>query len=87
MGPVACDYPIYVGWVRQGTWDGKDGCAFVLSKTEAGWKSMFVGQLHHGEVWADVVNSAESDGSLAGIRLELSSEATSMEGFTAIRCP
>jgi alpha-amylase len=49
------DYPTCVGWVRQGTWDHKDGCAVVLSNAGAGWKNMFVGQLHRGEVWTDVV--------------------------------
>jgi alpha-amylase len=49
------DYPTCVGWVRQGTWDRKDGCAVVLSNAGAGWKNMYVGPLHHGEVWTDVV--------------------------------
>lgn len=81
------DYPTCVGWVRQGTWDRKDGCAVVLSNAGAGWKTMFVGQLHRGEVWTDVVNSHQcgSDCSLAGMRQELSSERTGMESFTAIK--
>ena len=51
------DYPTCVGWVRRGTWDRKDGCAVVLSNAGPGWKRMYVGDLHKGEVWTDVVCS------------------------------
>jgi alpha-amylase len=51
------DFPTCVGWVRRGTWDRKDGCAVVLSNAGPGWKRMYVGELHKGEVWTDVVCS------------------------------
>lgn len=49
------DYQTCIGWVRRGTWDRKDGCAVVLSNAGPGWKRMYVGELHHGEIWTDVV--------------------------------
>lgn len=49
------DFPTCVGFVRQGTWDHKDGCAVVMSNAADGWKNMYVGTLHRGEVWTDVV--------------------------------
>ena len=51
------DFPTCVGWVRRGTWDRKDGCAVVLSNAGPGWKRMYIGELHKGEVWTDVVYS------------------------------
>ena len=51
------DYPTCLGWVRRGTWDHKDGCAVVLSNAGPGTKNMFVGQLHAGETWTDVVST------------------------------
>ena len=50
------DFRTCVGWVRQGTWDHKDGCAVVMSNAGDGWKNMDVGRLHRGEVWTDVVS-------------------------------
>jgi len=49
------DFRTCVGWVRQGTWDYRDGCAVVMSNAGAGWKRMNVGTLHRGEVWTDVL--------------------------------
>ena len=49
------DYSTCVGWVRLGTWDRRFGCAVVLSNAGPGEKRMFVGEMHKGEVWTDVV--------------------------------
>ena len=49
------DNPNLIGWVRRGTWDRPDGCAVVLSNADIGEKRMFVGELHHGEKWTDVL--------------------------------
>ena len=49
------DNPNCVGWVRRGTWDRPDGCAVVMSNTGDAEKRMFVGELHKGEEWTDVL--------------------------------
>jgi alpha-amylase len=55
------DYPTCVGWVRRGTWDRPDGCAVVLSNAGPGEKRMFVGELHAGEVWTDVLGWSDRE--------------------------
>lgn len=49
------DFPTCIGWVRHGTWDRPDGCAVVMSSSDAGYKRMWVGEMHAGEVWTDVL--------------------------------
>jgi alpha-amylase len=49
------DHEHVVGWVRRGTWDHPDGLAVLMSNAEAGEKRMFVGELHAGEVWTDLL--------------------------------
>jgi len=49
------DFPTCIGWVRHGTWDRPDGCAVVMSSSEAGYKRMWVGEMHEGEIWTDVL--------------------------------
>ena len=49
------DYATCIGWVRLGTWDRKWGCAVVLSNAGPGEKRMWVGEMHAGEVWTDVL--------------------------------
>ena len=44
-----------LGWVRRGTEDRPDGLAVVLSNAAPGQKKMFVGEMHKGEVWTDVL--------------------------------
>ena len=44
-----------IGWVRRGTWDRPDGCAIVMSNTGDAEKRMFVGEVHKGEKWTDVL--------------------------------
>lgn len=44
-----------IGWVRRGTWDKPNGCAVVMSNTGPGQKRMFVGHVHKGEVWTDIL--------------------------------
>lgn len=44
-----------LGWVRRGTFDYPDGLAVVLSNAGEGYKRMFVGELHAGETWTDVL--------------------------------
>jgi alpha-amylase len=71
------DFPTCLGWVRRGTWDRKDGCAVVLSNAGPGEKRMFVGELHKGEIWTDVVWSVvysvngSWDGVIVRLRLAL----------------
>jgi alpha-amylase len=55
------DFPTCVGWVRRGTHDRKDGCAIVLSNAGPGEKRMFVGEVHKGETWTDVVCVLQND--------------------------
>lgn len=49
------DFRTCIGWVRRGTWDRPDGCAVVMSNAGDGWKRMYVGLEHKGEVWTDVL--------------------------------
>ena len=49
------DFPTCVGWVRLGTPDRKNGCAVVMSNAGPGEKKMWVGEMHKGETWTDVV--------------------------------
>lgn len=50
------DFATCVGWVRRGvTWDKPDGCAVVMSDAAEGYKSMYVGTMHKGERWTDVL--------------------------------
>jgi alpha-amylase len=49
------DFATCVGWVRLGTWDRKEGCAVVMSNAGPGEKKMWVGEMHKGETWTDVV--------------------------------
>jgi alpha-amylase len=55
------DHENVVGWVRRGTWDHPDGVAVLMSNTEPGEKRMFVGELHHGEVWTDVLGWSDRE--------------------------
>lgn len=49
------DHENVLGWVRRGTWDHPDGVAVLMSNADAGEKRMFVGEVHRGEVWTDVL--------------------------------
>ena len=49
------DQPNLIGWVRRGTWDKPDGCAVVMSNAGDGEKRMYVGEMHAGEKWTDVL--------------------------------
>jgi alpha-amylase len=49
------DSPNLIGWVRRGTWDRRDGCAVILSNADVGEKRMFVGEVHAGEKWTDIL--------------------------------
>jgi alpha-amylase len=55
------DDPNLIGWIRKGTWDRRDGCAVLLSNADMGHKRMFVGELHHGEKWTDVLGWEQSE--------------------------
>ena len=83
------DFRTCVGWVRQGTWDHKDGCAVVMSNAGAGWKRMYVGTLHHGEVWTDVVFLSlfcmDVNHSLGGVIKMLRLGMMGTENFTVMR--
>ena len=82
------DFRTCIGWVRRGTWDRKYGCAVVLSNAGAGWKTMYVGTEHKGEVWTDLVCDPTcllAYISLGGIRQRLQLGRTAKENFTAMR--
>ena len=55
------DAPNCVGWVRRGTWDHPDGVAVVLSNASADEKNMFVGELHTGEKWTDIMGWSDTE--------------------------
>lgn len=47
--------PNLIGFVRRGTWDYPAGCAVTISNAGMGEKRMFVGELHAGQVWTDIL--------------------------------
>ncbi|KAI9653664.1 MAG: hypothetical protein M1829_001151 [Trizodia sp. TS-e1964] len=49
------DFPTCIGWVRRGTWDRPWGLACVMSNAGPGEKRMYVGDMHKGEIWTDVL--------------------------------
>ena len=49
------DNPNLIGWVRRGTWDKPAGCAVVLSNAQEGEIKMYVGEMHRGQKWTDVL--------------------------------
>ena len=55
------DYATCLGWVRLGTHDRRAGCAVVLSNAGPGSKRMFVGEMHAGEVWTDVLGWSDRE--------------------------
>ncbi|MCJ1293195.1 hypothetical protein MMC34_004748 [Xylographa carneopallida] len=55
------DYPTCIGWTREGTADYPYGLACVLSNARPGEKTMYVGYLHKGEVWTDVLGWEPSE--------------------------
>ncbi|KAI9838092.1 MAG: hypothetical protein M1819_006247 [Sarea resinae] len=55
------DYKTCIGWVRLGTWDHPFGLACVMSNAGPGEKEMFVGEVHAGEVWTDVLGWETSE--------------------------
>lgn len=50
------DHPNTIGWVRLGDEDHPQGCAVVLTNGSDGYKDMFVGEMHAGEMWIDRIN-------------------------------
>ena len=50
-----------IGFNRQGTADRPDGLACVMSNAGVGQKKMFVGPLHTGEIWTDVLGWEEQE--------------------------
>ncbi|MCJ1436671.1 hypothetical protein MMC27_006052 [Xylographa pallens] len=55
------DYPQCIGWTREGTWDYPHGLACVMGNAGPNEKSMYVGYLHKGEVWTDVLGWEPSE--------------------------
>ncbi|MCJ1476166.1 hypothetical protein MMC13_004831 [Lambiella insularis] len=55
------DYPQCIGWTREGTWDHPHGLACVMSNAGPNEKTMYVGYLHKGEVWTDVLGWEPSE--------------------------
>ena len=55
------DHPNCIGWARLGDEGHPDGCAVVMSNAKEGYKDMFMGEMHSGEVFIDYLeNSQES---------------------------
>lgn len=67
--------PNCIGWVRRGTWDKPDGLAVVLSNAGAGQRRMFVGEMHAGEKWTDVLGWEQGEVEIDG------------EGWGVFNCP
>ncbi|MCJ1385378.1 hypothetical protein MMC17_008500 [Xylographa soralifera] len=55
------DAPQCIGWTREGTWDYPHGLACVMSNAGPNEKTMYVGYLHKGEVWTDVLGWEPSE--------------------------
>ena len=55
------DYPQCIGWTREGTWDHPHGLACVMSNAGPNEKYMYVGYLHKGEVWTDILGWEPSE--------------------------
>lgn len=47
------DHANVVGWIRAGTEEHQHGCAVIMSNGDSGEKTMYVGEMHAGEVWGD----------------------------------
>ena len=55
------DHPNCIGWARLGDEGHPDGYAVVMSNAKEGYKDMFMGEMHSGEVFIDYLeNSQES---------------------------
>jgi alpha-amylase len=50
-----------IGWVCRGTPDRRFGLACVMSNAGPGERSMFVGEMHKGERWTDVLGWEEGE--------------------------
>jgi alpha-amylase len=61
--------------VRRGTWDKPDGLAVIMSNAEPGQIRMFVGELHAGETWTDVLGWSQDN-----VQID-------EEGFGTFNCP
>jgi alpha-amylase len=64
-----------IGWVRRGTWDKPSGCAVVMSNTGPGQRRMFVGEMHAGEKWTDILGWSQGEIEIDG------------EGWGEFNCP
>ncbi|KAI9875066.1 MAG: hypothetical protein M1823_007553, partial [Watsoniomyces obsoletus] len=60
------NHPNLIGWVRRGTWDYPAGCAVVLSNAEQGELRMYVGELHAGQKWSDVLGWEKGEVEIEG---------------------
>lgn len=69
------DDPNCIGWVRRGTWDRKAGCAVVMSNADDGQRRMFVGEMHAGQVWTDVLGWEQNEATIGD------------DGFGEFNCP
>lgn len=47
------DHSNVVGWVRAGDEEHSQGCVVIMSNGDGGEKTMYVGEIHAGEVWTD----------------------------------
>jgi alpha-amylase len=64
-----------IGWVRRGTPERRFGLACVMSNADPGTRRMFVGEMHAGETWTDVLGWAEGEVKIDG------------EGWGEFACP
>ena len=60
------DYAQCIGWTRVGTWDRPFGLACVMSNAGPNEKTMYVGKIHRGEIWADVLGWEQSEVTIDG---------------------
>ena len=53
------DHQYVIGWVRQGDEEHPRGCAVIMTSTDAGEKTMYVGEMHKGEIWVDQLGNID----------------------------
>lgn len=55
------DHQHVIGWVRLGDKEHPRGCAVIMTSTDEGEKTMFVGEMHKGEIWIDALGNIDTE--------------------------
>lgn len=55
------DHKHVIGWVRLGDKEHPKGCVVIMTSTEAGEKTMNVGEMHKGEIWIDALGHTDAE--------------------------